>query len=221
LKNILVSTGNGGIAAIHIANGWNVVLTNVPLRASGTNAAAVALLYDQSATAGTGTTPHQLYMHGCDVAFADGSTTGGVLIEPTVSTSLNINGGEFHHMKFGIKINDTAISSGNLSAVVDSTQFFSFNTNAVVVTGGGTGTVNLSLSRSTVSQTATDGLYVVGTGASALLYEDVITETNIGVALGTGGTVFTFGNNDIFFNGTNVSGGSLTAAPAGVGGSTQ
>jgi hypothetical protein len=218
LKNLILNAGQDGIASVHIANGWNVVMERDVLRTSGSNTNVVALLYDQSATAGTSGTPHQIYMSEGDIAFSNNA--GGVFLEPTVPTSANFNKGKVHHLKFGIKLNSTLVSGGNLSAVLDDEELSSFNTNAVAVVATSGGQANASISRSTISQASTDGVYVDGSGAFAEFYEDVITQTATGIQLSSSGTGITFGNNDIYSNGTNVS-GTLSAAPAGVGGSTQ
>jgi hypothetical protein len=208
LKGFIVNGGSSGTSSIHIASAFTVSTTGVVYRSSN-NSTLTAMLYDNSTLPSSGT-PHQVYMHNCDVAFSGNG--GGVLIEPSVPTSVHISGGEFHHAKYGVRVQATNLASGTVNTVIDTTEFFSFNNNAVTVIAAGPASAAVSLSRSTISQTGTAGLVVSGADATATIYEDVITQSNIGVDI-LGGIVYSLGNNEIYFNGTNISGGSLTTSP--------
>lgn len=208
LKGFIVNSGSSGTSSLHIQSAFTVTLSMVTLRSSNGSSLS-ALLYDQSSLPSSGS-PHQLYLHNCDAAFS--GSGGAVWVAPSVPTSVHFSGGELHHAKFGYRADATGLSSGNVQSLIDTTQFFSFNSNAVVVVGGSSAHSNLSLSRSSISQSAVTGLVVSGANATATIYEDVITQTATGVSI-LGGTVYSLGNNEIWFNGTNISGGTLTTNP--------
>lgn len=207
-KGFLVNSGSSGTSSLHITSAFIVQLTMMVFR-SNNGSTLSAMVYDQSNVPVSGS-PHQLYLHNCDVAFSNNG--GDVWVAPSVPTSVHFSNGELHHAKFGYRADATGLSSGTVNTVVDNTEFFSFNNNGVVVIGGGSSFSVVSLSRSTISQAGIDGLVVSGANASAILYEDVITQANTGIAI-LGGVVFSLGNNEIFHNGTNISGGSLTTTP--------
>lgn len=176
-------------------------------------------VYDVSTAQGAGGSPHQLYMHNCDVAAS--SVGGGIYLDPSVPTAANLSDGQVHNVKFGIKLNAGTLSSGSgVNAIIDGMELFGFGTNAIVVNGYGSGVATASVSRSTISQSMDDALYLAGTNAAALLYGDTVTLSTIGIQNAANGAAYTFGNSAIFANSANVS-GSLTAIPAGVGGKTQ
>jgi hypothetical protein len=209
LKGFLVNSGGSGTSSLHIQSAFVVQLTGMVFR-SNNGSSLNAMVYDQSSLPTSGS-PHQLYLHNCDVAFSNNG--GDVWVAPSVPTSVHFSNGELHHAKFGYRADSTGMSTGTLNTVVDNTEFFSFNTNAVTVVGGASAFSVVSLSRSTISQAGNSGLVVSGTTAQAILYEDVITQTGTGVNILGGGTVFSLGNNEIFHNGTNIAGGSLTTNP--------
>ncbi len=208
LKGFLVNSGGSGTSSLHITSAFSVALSGMVFRSSN-NSSLAAMVYDQSNVPTSGS-PHQLYLHNCDVAFS--SNGGDVWVAPSVSTSVNFSGGELHHARFGYRADATGLSSGTVHSVIDNTEFFSFNTNAVVVVATGSATSQVSLSRSTISQAGVTGIVVDGASAAAILYENVITQTNTGINI-IGGAVYSLGNNEIFFNGTNITGGSLTTNP--------
>ena len=209
LKSVLAAGGPSSTSSISIQSAFVVAMTDVTVRISGSNTTATALVYDQSSLPTSGS-PHQLYMHNCDVAFS--MTAGDVYVAPSVPTNVHFSNGELHNAKFGYRSDATGLSSGSVNTVVDGTEFFAFNTNAVTVFATGSAPANVELARSTITQTGTNGLVVDGANASAVLFEDVITETTTGVNI-LGGKVYSLGNNQIYFNGTNISGGSLTSGP--------
>jgi hypothetical protein len=209
LKSVLAAGGPSSTSSISIQSAFVVAMTDVTVRINGNNTTATAQVLDQSSLPTSGS-PHQLYMHNCDVAFS--TTAGDVYVVPTVPTAVHFSGGELHHAKFGYRSDATGLSSGSVNTVVDGTEFFAFNTNAVTVFATGSAPANVELARSTITQTGTNGLVVDGANASAVLFEDVITETTTGVNI-LGGKVYSLGNNQIYFNGTNISGGSLTSGP--------
>ena len=73
------------------------------------------------------------------------------------------------------------------------------------------------LARSTILQSGSSAVNANGANASVVLFEDAITGTNTGVAISNGAAVFGSGNSEIFGNGTNVSGGTISELPPGGG----
>jgi hypothetical protein len=207
LENVIASPGSGGQAAIHIANAPLVILENVSMH--GNNSSTVALLYDQSATAVSGGV-HSLLVYGGEVSL--GSTVaGGIYMDTSVPTNFQISDSQIHHSKFGIKLNAAAITGGGLSANIDNEKMSNLTANGIVLNPGGQ--VTASISRSRLSGVGGVAL-LINSGASATLFENVITGNPTGVELANGGAAVTFGNNDIYFNSTNVTGGTLSGAPA-------
>ena len=133
LKNLLVNSGNSGVAAIKVQSAFAVSLNGVALRSSN-NSSLAGLFYDTSNVPSSGS-PHQIYIHGMDAGY--NSSGGAVLFQPSVSSSLHISNSEIHHLKFGLKFLATSLSSGAINAVVDNTEFFSFNGAGVLVTASG------------------------------------------------------------------------------------
>jgi hypothetical protein len=207
-KGFLVNSGTSGTSSLHIQSAFSVALTGMVFRSSNSSSLN-AMVYDQSNVPTSGS-PHQLYLHNCDVAFSNNG--GDIWVAPSVPTSVNFSGGELHHAKFGYRADATGLSSGTINSVIDNTEFFSFNTNGIVVVGGSSAFSVVSLSRSTISQAGLNGLVVSGANATAILYEDVITQTGTGISI-VGGVVDSLGNNEIFHNGTNITGGALTTNP--------
>jgi hypothetical protein len=161
-----------------------------------------------------------LMFNNCDFGFSNSG--GGIFLHSSSPASLNFSGGQVHDLTFGIKLNATSLSSGSsVNAVIESTELFGFSTNAIALIATSGGSATATVSRSTISQTGDDAIYVDGPTATALLYDNVITASNTGVQNASSGASVTFGNNEIFSNTTNVSGNPLSAAPAGVGGKTQ
>jgi hypothetical protein len=214
LNNLVIDNGAGTNGAMHIASAASVAMKGNALR-GGTGAAPQLLLMDTSQGS-----LMQLIFNNCDFGF--NAAGGGIFMHPSSPVSLNFSGGQIHNLVFGIKLNATLMSSGSsVNAVIDSAELFGFSTNAIAVVATSGGNATATVSRSTISQTGDDAIYVDGAAATALLYNDVITASNTGVQNASSGASVTFGNNDIFSNATNVSGGSMSPAPAGVGGKTQ
>ena len=210
LKNMIVSAGPSGSAAILIDAAGGVSMTGVVGRGgSSTGTGAIV-----TATPSSGTL--QLYIHNCDIAFS--KTMGGILLQPTGSANATVefSGGELHHAVYGLQIN-AASTTGSLSGAFDTTQFFSFNNSAVSVLANSTGLAHVVFSRSTIVNTGGAALKVNGANAQAEIYEDVFTGNGSGVNVVGGAQVVGFGNSMIFGNGTNcLIGGVSTACSSAV-----
>ena len=76
----------------------------------------------------------------------------------------------------------------------------------------GDGNANALLARSTIQNTGTSAFNVFGANALGQLFKDTITGNAVGVAIGGGATAYSYGNNEIFGNSTNVTGSLTTQA---------
>jgi hypothetical protein len=211
LNNLVIDNGAGTSGAMHIASAASVIMKNNVLR-SNSGSDPQLLLMDSSQGS-----LMQLMFTDCDF----GPNTGGaIFLYPSSPASLNISGGQVHDVTFGVKLNSASLASGSsINVAIDSTELFSFGTYAIVLNALSGGNAAVAVSRSTISQTVDDAIYANGPTATALLYNDVITASNTGVQISNGASV-TFGNNGIFSNASNVN-GTLSPAPANVGGTTQ
>jgi hypothetical protein len=211
LKNIIVNGGSSTNPALHVGTAFNMSMTQVTLR-GGSGTIPEMMLVDSSQGSQL-----QLYMKKCDVGFS--STGGAILIAPSGSTpvSVTILHSEVHNALFGVKADATGLTApNNIQIGIDGSGFAYFNNAAVTaktLASPGGGGAHFALARSIVGFGAGQGLNINGSNAVATLFEDVITNNNIGVAISNGGTVFGFGNSEIFANGINVAGGSITPQP--------
>jgi hypothetical protein len=207
LSNILIDNGTGANGAVHIASAFNVSFNNAVLR-GGSGAIAQIMLVDSSQGSQL-----QLFFSHCDIGFS--SSGGGILVAPTSTTSVNamFQHGEVHNGLFGLTFDASGLAPGsNIQAVVDQTKMFSFTNIAVTTNAASGGSAKVLLSRSTIENAGGSAFNVNGANAVGLLFRNSITGNQVGVGVSNGGTVYSYSNNDIFGNGTNVSGG-LTAQP--------
>jgi hypothetical protein len=209
LKNMLVSAGPSGSAAILIDAAGGVTMSAVTGR-GGTSTGTGGIV-----TVAPSTGSLQLYIHNCDIAFS--KTMGAVLLQPTGSAnaSIEFSGGELHSAVYGLQIN-AASTTGSLAGAFDSTQFFSFNNSAVSVLANSAGLAHIVFSRSTIVNTGGAALKVNGANALAEIYEDVFTGDGTGVNVVGGAQVIGFGNSAIFGNGSNCALGGVPTACSSV-----
>jgi hypothetical protein len=160
----------------------------------------------------------QLYFNRVDAAF--NSSGGAISITPSGNTpvSANINNSEIHNAAFGIQAVASSLTGGaTIAMAIDDTQFFSFNNSAVNIAAPAPGDgASVSFVRSNIINTGGAALKINGAGASASLYETVITHNSAGVNLVNSGTGSSYQNNQISNNGTNceVSGASTPCSTA-------
>ena len=206
LNNLTIDNGAGTNGALHVSSAFSVSMTGSVLR-GGTGAASQIMLVDSS----QGSTL-ELFFSNCDIGFS--STGGGILMAPTSATPVTalFQGGEVHSGLFGVKFDASGLSAGSeIQAGIDKSRFFSFTNSAVTAKAAGNGGVTAVLSRSTIVNTGSSAFNVNGANAAGLLFKDTITGNQVGVAVGAGATAYSFGNNEIFGNSTNVT-GNLTGS---------
>jgi hypothetical protein len=212
LKNVTIHNNTGTSAALHVGAAANVSMTNVSLRA-GSVSPPQLMLVDSSQGSQL-----QLYFNRVDAAF--NSSGGAISISPSGNTpvSANINNSEIHNAAFGIQVVATSLTGGaTIAMAIDDTQFFSFNNSAVNIAAPALGDgASVRFVRSNIINTGGAALKINGAGASASLYETVITHNSAGVNLVNSGTGSSYQNNQISNNGTNceVSGASTPCSTA-------
>jgi hypothetical protein len=198
LKDVIISGGSSGTAALKVHSAFGVALTGVKLRGGSSASLTSMMLVDSSQGSQI-----QVYLHNSDVAFS--SVGGGIQISPSGATPvrMNFNNSEVHNATFGLEVLGAGLTgSANVNVLIDGTQFFSFNQNAVLVNSPTNQSV-VSLVRSGIINTGGPAFKANGAGASGVLYESVITGNAVGVDVLNGGAVSTFQNNQVFGNGTN------------------
>lgn len=198
LKDVIISAGSSGTTALKVHSAFGVALTGVRLRGGSSPSLTTMMLVDSSQGSQL-----QVYLHNSDVAFT--SVGGGIQISPSGATPIrmNFNNSEVHNATFGLAIAAGGLTgSANIQVVVDNTQFFSFNLNAIAVSAPTNANfAHVALSRSTIINTGGPAFKANGAGAFGSLYETVISGNAVGVDILNGGGVITFTNNEIFSNG--------------------
>ena len=201
LNNLVIDNGAGTSGAVHVASAYSVSMTGTVLH-GGTGSIPQIMLVDSSQGS-----MMELYFSNCDVGFS--SSGGGILVAPTSATPVTVlfQGGEVHNGLFGLKFDASELSTGTkMSAGIDRSRFFSFTNSAVTAKAASAGSVDTVLSRSTIVNTGSSAFNVNGANALGVLFKSTITGNQVGVAVASGGTVYSFGNNEIFGNSTNVTG---------------
>lgn len=209
IKNLVVNAAGNTNGAIHIGAAEGMTMNSIGVR-GGPGAIPEMILVNPSAPGANG--QFQLYLKDCDIAFS--SSGGGLLVQPSGSTPtyVGFTGGEVHNAKFGVRLDSTSLNSGvGIQTAIDNTEFFAFSNSAVIAVGTGSGNSNVLVARSTVLDTNGPALQVNGSNAHGLLFETAITGNKVGVNV-SGGSVATFGNNEIFANGNNCESGGVPAA---------
>jgi hypothetical protein len=201
LNNLLINSGAGTNGAVHVASAYSVSLDGSVLR-GGTGSIPQIMLVDSSQGS-----MMELYFSNSDVGFS--ASGGGLLVAPTAATPIHVlfQGGEVHNELFGLKFDASGLNTGStIQAGIDKSRFFSFTNSAVTAKAASAGSVDAVLSRSTIVNTGSSAFNVSGANALGVLFKSTITGNQVGVAAGSGGTVYSFGNNEIFGNSTNITG---------------
>ncbi len=207
-KNLIINNNGGSNGALHVHSAFGVALTDVAIRGGPASATAPEMVLVDSSQG----SQLQIYLHDTDVAFLKNG--GGISVVPTGTTPvrMNFNNSEVHNATFGLQAISTGLTgTANIQILVDTTQFFSFNNSAVSVASAASanGAV-VSMARSAIVNTGGAGLKVNGAGAGGVLYESVIIGNNSGVNIVGGGSVSTYQNNEITFNGVNCAVSGVT-----------
>lgn len=199
-KHIIINANGASAAALHVTTAFVVTLTSAILRCGPGSSTPQELLVDSSQGSQL-----QLYLHKSDFAFCSGG--GGMTLAPSGATlvKVNIDGGEFHNMVFGIQgIGTSATTGGGVEVVATDSQFFSFNNSAVSLVGSSASVpAVVGLVRTSVVNTGAAALKVNGAGAGAFLDQAVFVANAVGVNVVGAGTAGSYQNNVFQGNGIN------------------
>lgn len=207
LKNLVFDNSVGSNGAMHISSAANVTCQSIVVR-GGSGVIPQMVLIDSSQGSQL-----QFYMSAADLAFS--GSGGAIYIHPSGATPVaaRIVHTDVHDATFGIEVDATALGSGAIiEADTDHSEFFSFSGSAVNVQATSGGNARVVLVRSNIINSGAPAFNVSGVNALGLLYKTTITGNATGVAISSGATVLSYSNNEVFGNGTNVS-GSLTKEP--------
>jgi len=217
LSNLLFDAshhGVPGVGALQFTSGREIQLSSSFFRGNGSATGPIVLLNPNNA----GTTLAQVYFSHNDVGFNNvgSANAGAVLVQPigTTSLALHFNHVEVHNASFGIRTDGSSLSSPStiVSTFVSDSEFFSFPNAAVnAFSTTGTGTVQATFENTHILDAGV-ALKANGLQSSVVLMNNTVTGNVIGVQQQNSATVYTFGNNGIKNNGTEIS-GTLTSAP--------
>jgi hypothetical protein len=200
LKDVTISGGSSGTNALKVHSVFGVALTGVKLRGGSSASLTSMMLVDSSQGSQL-----QVYLHNSDIAFS--SVGSAITLTPTGATPvrMNFNNSEVHNAVSGLSAVATGLTgTANIEILVDGTQFFSFNNNAIAVAASSNSNQSVvSLTRSAIVNTGGAALRANGTGAIAVLYESAITGNAAGTNVVNGGVIFSYQNNEIIGNGVN------------------
>jgi hypothetical protein len=199
LKNIVIHAGQGTNAALHVGSAAALALQNVTLNGGEGTIPEVMLVAPSQGS------EFELYMSQVELGLTNSG--GGLSIAPSGATpvTVSINNSEILYALFGVQVNATSLTAGsNIAMTIDNTQFMAFTNSAVSIAApSDDSTVSVALARSNIINSSGAALKINGSGASASLFETLITHNGTGVNLVNGGTGLSYQNNQISNNGTN------------------
>jgi hypothetical protein len=216
---ITINAGPGDSISIHgvaidgtgATGGTNGIVFNSGASLTVTDCVVKDFVYNNTADTGNGI----LIQPSSSVNFAITNTTAahngnvGIFYEPP-SGSFNANGvidhvvvdSNFH----GIDL-ITTLATGGTTVVTISNTIASNNSCCGIFASNGPGALKVSIDSVSVSgNTGFWGIEADNTAAKVLLGRSVITGNATGVAVANGATVYTYGDNRINLNGTDISG---------------
>jgi hypothetical protein len=200
LKDVIISGGSGGTNALKVHSAFGVSLSGVKLRGGSSASLTSMMLVDSSQGS-----QMQIYLHNSDVAFT--SVGAAITLTPTGATPIrmNFNNSEVHNAVSGLSAVATGLTgTANIGILVDGTQFFSFNNNAIAAAASSNSNQSVvSLTRSAIVNTGGAAFRANGTGAIGVLYESAITGNAVGTNVVNGGIILSYQNNEIVGNGVN------------------
>jgi hypothetical protein len=187
-------TNVSGILGIRFIQGASLTLDQVVVTNFG-NAASVGLRFEPS-------NPNA-ELHIVNSIFANNSE--GIRIQPTGIGSANVslqNVQVINSANSGLLINTQGNTGSGIRVAVRDSQFSSGLTGINVNTPAGTTGVNLSIFDSLIFRNASDGLLGNGPGMSVRVANTAILENGNGVRRVNGALISSYGNNQVFNNGT-------------------
>lgn len=195
--------GNSGAAldGVRFNSGANLELHNAQIRGFG----GVSVNFKPS-----GGSAANLLIDRSEIA---DSSTQCVMVQPNamqanalVTNSLIHNCGTL-----GIRSDSQSLTTGFVKSHLINTRVFNIGASAVsALSGAGGGSARVTVEDSTLINAVT-GAVANGAAATVVLNRATINGTTTGMSVAASGTIFSFGNNSLIFNGTN--GPSPSPAP--------
>jgi hypothetical protein len=201
-----LSTIGGALSGINVLNVGALYVTNVKINGfGGTGLAAGSKGFGVSFTPGTSAT---LVLDNVELV-RNGNTgstlnSGGVLINPAAGATATVsitNSVIVNNSNVGIRA-ETDAAGAVINLAVTNSVFTNNGTGVLVKAPAGLGTATALLNGNTISQNATNGIRASNPGATIRVGNTAITGNGLGVNLLSGGTVSSYGNNQLNGNAT-------------------
>jgi hypothetical protein len=194
----LGSTGVAGVNGVYVLQGGNVTLRNLTI--SGfRNGYGVNFV---------NTATGKLIMHNVSIiegGVAGNTLTGGVLVQPAagITTDVTIFDSRLmNNENVGLRLDTIGIVGSVINATVDGSTFAG-NANGILVKAPpSTGTVKLMIDNTAVTNSASVGLIVNGSGSTVRVGNSVISNNLTGIMALQSGVISSYGNNQLDGNGT-------------------
>ncbi|MFA5964885.1 MAG: right-handed parallel beta-helix repeat-containing protein [Sphingomonas sp.] len=200
----LGSTGVPGTNGVYVLQGGNVTLRNLTIsgfrNGYGVNFANTA----------TG----KLIMHNVSIiesGVASNTLTGGVLVQPAAGITADVsifNSRLMNNENVGLRLDTIGIVGSVINATVDDVTFAGNANGVLIKSPASTGTVKLMLAHSVITNSASYGMIVNGSGSTVRVGNSVISNNLTGITALASGVIASYGNNLLDGNGTD---GSFTA----------
>jgi hypothetical protein len=190
----LGQTGSPGVNGIYILNAAVVRIKNTKIRGFRNGFGIYAAPSSQS-----------LLLFVDNVSVSEGGigsnlSTGGIGFFPANGFGVNAsirNTAVTNNLKSGLRLDTTGTTGTAVSLQVENSQINGNGNGILIKAPAGTGTARLMLNNSTVSQNTGFALFANGTGAVARVDDTAITGNATGVNATNGGTVSSYGTNQL------------------------
>lgn len=194
----LGSTGVAGVNGVYVLQGGNVTLRNLTI--SGfRNGYGVNFI---------NTAAGKLIMHNVSViesGVASNTATGGVLVQPAAGITADVSIFDSRLMNnenVGIRLDTVGIVGSVINATIRNTVITGNASGMLVKAPPSTGTVKLMLDHTAISNSASYGMIVNGSGSTVRVGNSVISNNLTGLMVLQSAAVLSYGNNLLDGNGT-------------------
>ncbi|WP_345840374.1 right-handed parallel beta-helix repeat-containing protein [Sphingomonas oligophenolica] len=186
----LGQTGVAGVNGIYFLNGASLTVRNTKIRGfrngngiTFTPSANAALVVDNVVISESG--------------IASDGTTGGIQVTPQAGIAVQAtltNVKIVDNLNVGLRI-DTQAGAGTMAAVTVKNSQFSNDGSGIAVRSIAGAPATLMLTDSVVSGNGTTGIFSKGAASVACVGNSTITGNNAALTIGSGGSIFTYGDN--------------------------
>lgn len=213
LRGLVINGAGTGINGIRILSAAEVVVDNCEIEGFRGSSSSNGIVLATSAGT-TRLTVRNSTINANGQAFAGNA---GVALKPTGSATAiaDLNDVHLANNATGLYTDSTA-TSGSVFATIRDSQIVGNGLQGVHAKAGASGTHRVLVDHNTIANNAFDslagaGVNAEGAAANIRIRDNGITANRIGVALTTGGIIYSYGDNVISGNGTN---GSFTSTQA-------